>query len=213
MAGINQSKKNRYILIIIGMLLIAFSFSLGRFSNNLVPGKEAPQNKASVPISDNRTFFWEIYPDLIIPNSGKKINDCLSLLDSNDRNIQLADALNDFPILLFRYSKFDCHICVNQVLQKLSKLFKGNEGKVCLLVDGYTAREMRIKYRDKAWKFPIYILDEKLGLSLENKNLPFMFVFENNRLEVNKIFVPFKEHSSQTDMYLQNIVTYLQEGE
>ncbi len=212
MDTINRSNKHKYLLIMTGVFVAILGFGLGRFSGHPAPDHEPRENKVPAPISDNRTFFWEIYPELIIPNTGKKINSNLSLLDSNDRSIPLAKLPADFPLLVFRYSKFDCHVCVNQVLQKLAKLFKGREKQVCLLVDGYSARELRIKYKDSGLTFPIYILDkDKLGLSMENKNLPFLFTFENRNFQVNKIFVPFKEHSGQTDTYLQNIVAYFEE--
>ncbi|MEC3881178.1 hypothetical protein [Parapedobacter sp. 10938] len=210
MSNTGLSNRHKHILLITGLLLILLGFGLGRFSSNETKSNNEQQNVPhSAPVNDNRTFFWDIYPELVIPNAGQEINGNLTLLDSNNTIISLADISADFPILVFRYSKFDCHLCVDQILDKLTRLFKVEEKKVCILVDGYSSRELRIKYKGSAWKFPIYILDkEKLGLKLENKNLPFLFVLKNKNLEVSKIFVPFKEHSRQTDTYLQNIATY-----
>lgn len=162
-----------------------------------------------IPVNDNRTFFWEIYPELVIPNSGKKINDRLSLIDSNSVVKSLAEVSDGETILIFRFSKFDCNVCVDQVILKLAKLFQNKEKQIVLLVDGYSPRELRLKFKNRAWKFPIYILEkEKLGLSLENKNLPFLFILKAGTYEVNKIFIPFKEHQGQTDSYLYKIAEY-----
>lgn len=168
---------------------------------------QSEEASQSVPVNDNRTFFWEIYPELVIPNSGRKINDRLSLTDSNSMVRPLADISTGKSILIFRFSKFDCNVCIDQVILKLTELFSDKESGVCLLVDGYSPRELRLKFKDRSWKFPIYILEkEKLGLSLENKNLPFLFVLSTDTYEVNKIFIPFREYPHQTDSYLQKIV-------
>lgn len=206
------SNKKRYLSIIVGALLIALGFSLGWFSVSFVENREPEEKRFPAIANDNRTFFWDIYPDLVIPNLGKKISGDLNLLDSNGTVISLAEIPNNFPLLVLRYSKFDCHICVNQVLSKLNALFEGKENHICLFVDGYTARDLRLSYKDSDLNFPIYILEnEKLGLNIENKNLPFMFMFESKDFEINKIFIPFKEHSRQTDIYLQQIIKHLEQ--
>ncbi|MEC3879732.1 hypothetical protein [Parapedobacter sp. 10938] len=202
--------KYRYVWLTISILTaMALGFGLGKTKNNFIEN-ENENTPPPASVNDNRTFFWEIYPELVIPSTGREIDGNISLVDSNLNVTPLIGVLKDFPILVLRYSKFDCHVCVNQVLDKLVKRFEGNEEKVCLLVDGYSARELRLKYRGKSLKFPIYILeDEKLGLSLENKNLPFLFVFKDFDLDVDKIFVPFKEHSEQTDTYLEHVFQYM----
>lgn len=213
MMKILWSIRNRYFLISIGILLMILGAAVGFFighgdksSNPEKPVLARPQ------ANDSRTFFWEIYPDLVITTTGQKINRNITLLDSNDVSRSFFNVSKDFPLLVFRYSKFDCQACVKQVLNKLTKLFAGNEERVCILVDGYDARELRITYGKKALKFPIYILEsENLGLSLENKNLPFLFLLENSQLSVNRVFVPFKEYAKQTDVYLEhmhNLMTF-----
>ena len=201
---------HRHIWLFINTLIaIALGFGLGKTNSNFIK-IENENTPPSPSVNDNRSFFWEIYPELVIPSTGRKINGNISLVDSNLNVMPLFGVLKDFPILILRYSKFDCDVCVNQVLDKLTKQFEGNEEKICILVDGYSARELRLKYRGRSLKFPIYILkDEKLGLSLENKNLPFLFVFKDSHLDVDKIFVPFKEHSEQTDVYIEQIVQYM----
>ena len=155
--------------------------------------------------SDERTFFWDIYPELVIPNAGTTIDKNLRIKDMNDGEIVVEDLLEKLPLLVFRYSQYDCQLCVNQVLEKLHTIYEGDEDKVCLIIDGMGEREFRLKYKDREMKFSSYfVVNENLGLSLENKNLPFLFVLSDDA-RVNKLFVPFKEHPNQTDAYLRNI--------
>ena len=205
-------KKKNIKNVFTAVLLMAIGFGLGYISTGFNAFKKGDKEIVLPEPSDNRTFFWSIYPELLIPDMGRKIEGSLTVRDLNDNAITLSRLLDDFPRLVVRYSKFDCHVCVDQVLDKLSVLFKGSENKVLLLVDGYSARELRIKYKERKMNFPIYTLQNKnLGLKLENKNLPFLFVFESGALEVNKIFVPFKEHGSETDQYLQNVSIHFHE--
>ncbi|MEZ0454392.1 hypothetical protein ABTW24_22565 [Sphingobacterium thalpophilum] len=167
-------------------------------------------SKNRIQLNDNRDFFWDIYPELVIPNSGKILNGQLNLVDINNNKIKLAELSPKLPLLIFRYSQYDCHLCINQVLVKLQLAFKGHESRVCLIVDGMTPRDFRIKNKDSNLKIRPYFIDSQyLGISLENKNLPFLFVMNPDFFGIDKIFIPFKEYPQQTDAYLENVKTVL----
>lgn len=159
--------------------------------------------------SDNRMFFWEIYPELVVPNTGKVIDKTLRLRDKKGEDITVQDLSKKMPFLVFRYSRYDCQLCVDQVLGKLQTVFEGVEDQVCLIIDGMTEREFRLRYKDRNIGFLTYfVFDDNLELSLENKNLPFLFVLSPETM-VDKIFIPFREYPNQTDAYLKNIKVIL----
>ncbi|MEC3880924.1 hypothetical protein [Parapedobacter sp. 10938] len=200
------SKTKRHILILYSVLAIALvTIGVGML---LWPDETNGGIHRNME-SDNRTFFWEIYPELVIPNAGKVINKSLHIKDSNDSETTVEDLSERSPLLVFRYSQYDCNLCIDQVLQKLHAIYEGDEDKVCLIVDGMTGREFRLKYKNRKMNFSSYfVADDNLGLSLENKNLPFLFVLSDDA-RVNKVFVPFKEYPNQTDAYLKNIKAIL----
>ncbi|WP_257670431.1 hypothetical protein [Parapedobacter tibetensis] len=201
-----SSKTKRHILILYGLLaiaLVALGVGLPRWSGETDVGVQKEME------SDERTFFWEIYPELVIPNAGKAIDKSLHIKDLNDGEITVKDLSERSPLLVFRYSQYDCHLCVDQVLEKLHTIYEGDEDKVCLIIDGMAGREFRLKYKNRKMNFLSYfVVDNSLGLSLENKNLPFLFVLSGDA-RVNKVFVPFKEFPDQTDAYLRNIKALL----
>jgi|GEM_PF-1177012 len=200
--------KNKHILILYSVLalaLLAIGYEL------LQPTGETNVKKDKSSLSDNRTFFWEIYPELVIPNAGKIIDKELKLRDQHDAEISIQEILKKAPLLVFRYSRYDCDLCIDQVLGKLKPVFKGYEQKVCLIIDGMTEREFRMKYKDREISFSAYfVAKDNLGLSLENKNLPFLFVL-TEEVKANQIFIPFREHPGQTDTYLKNIKAQLRD--
>lgn len=190
-----------FLLLLIGMLCF---FAL-RNKQKDVPAQHRRSELGKVP-HDNKVFFWDIYPELIIPNSGKNLSAAIKVHDLNGKELQLQDISPSFPVLVFRYSQYDCHLCVDQVLEKMGRVFEGDENKVWLIVDGMTARDFRIKYKERDIRFQTYLIVEgNLGLTLENKNMPFLFTLEPASFQVNKIFVPFKEFPDQTDTYLNKI--------
>jgi len=200
--------KNKHILILYSVLALAL-LSIGY--KLLQPTAETNVKIDKSSKSDNRTFFWEIYPELVIPNSGKIIDKDLKLRDQHGEDISIREVLKNAPLLVFRYSRYDCDLCIDQVLDRLQTAFKGDEHKVCLIIDGMTEREFRMKYKDREINFPAYfVANDNLGLSLENKNLPFLFVLPDE-VKANQIFIPFREHPAQTDIYLKNIKAQLRD--
>lgn len=198
-------KQKTHIFILYFVLIITFV---------LIGISWFPQSKGKakngIKTSDNRNFFWDIYPELIIPNTGKIIKDQPDIVDINSNKKSINELSPKLPLLIFRYSQYDCHLCINQVLDKLQTVFRGNEDHVCLIIDGMTPRDFRIKYKDLSLKIQPYFIDgQNLGLSLENKNLPFLFLLSPDPLRVDKIFIPFKEHPHQTDAYLTNVESIL----
>ncbi len=71
-----------------------------------------------------------------------------------------------------------------------------------ILTDYRNERDFLIIQKYYKHKNPVYNLGVKnLGLSIENKNLPFLFILTKD-LRVTKIFVPFNEIPYQTAEYI-----------
>jgi len=194
-----MSKSTLHFLVLYGVLTITLVYLASVLFQNPVQ-----KSVKHIPSGDNKSLFWDIYPELVIPNLGKKIDSGIGLKDLNNEHVSIERVLKSGSFLVFRYSRYDCNLCVDQLLEKLHVFFKGSESRVCLMIDGMTEREFKIKYGSKGIKFPVFFLDNNLGLSLENKNLPFLFVLSPD-FRADKIFVPFKEFPRQTDAYLKNI--------
>ncbi|WP_433900471.1 hypothetical protein [Sphingobacterium puteale] len=194
-----------HIFILYFIIITAFAY----IGASWLPQSKA-KNKNTITASDNGNFFWDIYPELVIPNTGKTVEEQLNIVDINNNKISIKKLSSKQPLLVFRYSQYDCHLCINQVLNKLQTFFAGSEHHVCMIIDGMNPRDFRIKYKDLGLKIqPYFIEEQNLGLSLENKNLPFLFVLSPDPLRVDKIFIPFKEYPHQTDAYLKNVKSIL----
>lgn len=145
----------------------------------------------------------------MVPNLGRLVDSKLEIKNLDDVNVSVRSLVKEKPILVFRYSRYDCQLCVNQVLDRLRNIFRDEEHRVCLIVDGMSERDFKIKYKNSEIKFLAYFVENKnLGLSLENKNLPFLFVLTTGT-KVEQIFIPFKEYPNQTDAYLRNVKSNL----
>lgn len=192
-----------YVMLILTLLIIGYGL--------LRSADEPEGSRAQNTKSDNRTFFWDIYPELVIPNTGKVIDKKLKLRSQQEEDIAVRELSREAPLLVFRYSRFDCQLCIDQVLDKLHAVFEEDNLKVRLIIDGMTGREFRMKYKEREMNFSAYFLStDNLNLSLENKNLPFLFVLSKDA-KVDKIFIPFREYPNQTDAYLKNIKSLLRD--
>ncbi|MBE8714803.1 hypothetical protein [Sphingobacterium hungaricum] len=193
------------ICLSIGVSLLFF-FDKPSKENKLKGSLDIQDNLSSQ--ADDRTLFWDIYPELILPNEGKTLNKDLSLTDINESNITLSNLFDKSSdsILIFRFSNFDCDLCLRKTLPILMDFFKDNSNKVNLIVDGMLPKEYRIKFKELKIPFPVYFLnDQNLQLSLENKNIPFFFILDREHYKTHKIFTPSKDYPQHTQTYLRNI--------
>ncbi len=106
---------------------------------------------------------------------------------------------NKGPLLVYRYSAFNCNECVEFGHNKLKEYFpdyKSNPN-LLLMISNFPTKDT-ISYNK------VLNLDKvHLGLPIEAENHPFYFVLNEGR--VHHVFVPDKNFSEFTDLYLETI--------
>lgn len=204
--------KRTYPILLTVLLIISTMMAvIGVLSR---PSKSrAVYNLANVPSNPEQNLkagMWENYVSLILPNDGLQLNHFKILKDTAGKEASLKRISAGKYKLVLRYSFADCEVCVDTVISKIRLLEKQFDTKDFLAITSeYSDREFSIKAESKNYMLPIFNLEEKdLGLSLENKQLPFLFVL-TPELRVIKIFIPLREFPQQIEEYLVQGFTFV----
>lgn len=162
------------------------------------------------PVVKLKSAFYNLYPTLVIPSDHKLVSAKTLVKTPEGQSRSLKELVGNKPRLILRYSHIDCEVCVDSVVSQIHRITKREKlPELLILTDIYTERDFLIKTRNKKYAFATYGLPgTNLGLPLENKNLPFLFVLTPD-FKATKIFVPFKEVPYQTTEYLKEIFRYL----
>ena len=117
--------------------------------------------------------------------------------------IEIKNLTIDSPVLIYRFSLFNCSPCVNFTLDKLKEHFPdfSTNNRIMLIYDD---ENMRIS--ESMFGKNIYVTKDRysLGLPMEKINIPFMFILDED-LITKQFFVPEKGMPSLTDEYLSII--------
>ncbi|HEX8023602.1 hypothetical protein [Mucilaginibacter sp.] len=204
--------QNNTLLILSGLLIITTcSFVYVVFarprtgSPKLIYDKNQSDGSS---LSGAGNVFYQAYIPLLLPVDGMTLKDTVMLQDTTLKKRSLASVVNGRSRLVFRYSSKDCSVCVDSVLKNLEKKFKSKTEKVIIISDNFNDRDFIIK---TDYEKPVFakfdLLDDINGLNMapiENKNLPFLFVLTPG-LQVQKVFLPFKEDLKKLKEYLNYI--------
>lgn len=207
----NLKLTNTILLLLLTVVSITLSYVLLRPAKH----KEAVfSHKAAVTDAENelKATFWNVYPTLIIPNDDVTISDTITLKGEDTKVHKLGDLVDGRNKLIFRYSSFDCEICVDSVITAITRLTKNTPVKdLIIITDTQSERDFIIRSKNKNHPYPVYYMPySKLGLSIENHGIPFLFILTKT-FKTSKIFTPFKEVGYQTNQYLQYALNYLKQ--
>ena len=166
--------------------------------------------KATNEIQKKKIDMWDNVLPLITQNDYHKINSSLTVKDTLGTQYKLETLTKGKYKLVFRYSWKDCGTCINDVIGKLNNpSSKYNLDNVILITDSFSDKDFRTQTRNKKFNHQIYtLLDEKLGLTLENKNFVFLFILTPD-FRVTKIFVPLLETPKDTENYLTEMFAFI----
>ncbi|QQT55322.1 hypothetical protein I6I98_08730 [Sphingobacterium multivorum] len=210
--------KSNFIIPIVAILLSATAIVVF-FKSDVVRPSSKGKSENSEQITDDRTTFWEIYPELVITTEGQSFNDQVKILDTQQNQIPIIDVLRNVKhrnILVFRFSNYDCDLCIKKTLPILINYIKKNPENIKIIVDGMTERNFRIKFKDIQDSFTknnsvLFLKEQNFNFPLENKNIPFFFLLDNIERKISRVFIPSKSYPQQTITYLKNITGLLNE--
>lgn len=194
------------ILLIITSATLVVAFMRPANTKIINSAREDASVYRTDPLISLQASFYTIYPTLVTPDDGILIKGTDSLMTERKRRVSLRSLIGNKTKLIFRYSYMDCDICVDSVISQVKKITqRAKLNDFLIITDTRTERDFLLKSNYKKHPFPIYgLLQSKLGLTMENKNLPFLFVISPD-LRISKIFIPFKESPYQTEQYLDYI--------
>ncbi len=199
-------------LLIYALLIFSTAITTMSVFSKRKPGNEklkyvyTKQENKENGLNKVKANFWDIYTALLIPSDNRIVNPDVILKDTALKTIKLKEAKKFDDIIVFRYSSKDCEECVQSVLKIIDEDFtKIPKGKIIIINDAYTERDFILKAKFSKIKIPIYMLTETLNgldLPIENKNLPFLFIYNKENKAV-KFFTPFRDIPEKTKEYLK----------
>ncbi len=208
----------KHNIILYALLLLSTAITMASVFSKRRPGNEklkyvyTKQENKENNLNKVKANFWDIYTTLLIPAENKAVNPNIVLKDTTLKEVKLSEVKKFDEIIVFRYSSKDCEECVESVLKVINDYFKNIPmGKIIIINDAYSERDFVLKTRFSKIKLPVYMLTETLkglDLPIENKNLPFLFVY-NKENKAIKLFTPFRDIPQKTGEYLKITLAHI----
>lgn len=112
----------------------------------------------------------------------------------------IIESMYNTPVLVVRYSAFNCNSCIDFCLSKLEQFFPNykNDKHLMFIYSNYP------KNYKTDFLQTLNLEKENLGLYTEDANLPFLFVLHKGI--VNHVFVPDGKYPEHYDLYLKEII-------
>jgi len=139
-------------------------------------------------------------------SSNKKINTSIALERENGKTIQLKDLLDSEYKLIFNFTDINCNSCITQEVENIKK-FTDSMGikRIVLLANYRLSRDLIVFKRMNNLRVDVYNTNnQKLGLKVEEYNLPYYFI-ANNEGETKQVFIPEKERPNLSAKYYEVI--------
>lgn len=177
------------VLFLLNVILIGFIYILKQ--NN---------NKTESVLSNIIQYkYWKELESTGLKLTNHNIKD-------RDSVINLKEIIGKTPKLIFKFSETDCSECVKSEVINLDILSKEVGSENIIILTGFSNPKNFLLFRTKSeTNIRAYNMENQiLGLPIETENYPFLFIVDSS-LNVNSIFVPFKEAPVLSEKYY-NIV-------
>jgi len=148
-----------------------------------------------IEINKSDKFMFEMYTK---QNCVEEIVNSYLHLNLSEQIVSFS-VQHDTPIFVYRYSAFNCDVCVKFGNTKIEEYFSDKKNSQQLL---YIISDFQSNNNIQNAKV-IDIKKNNLGLPVENSNQPFYFVLINNC--IRHVFIPDKSFPDYTDLYLREI--------
>lgn len=160
-----------------------------------------------------KASMWENYVPYIIEDDYKQLSPKSTLTDTINKVYSLNEVNSKKYKLVVRYSYIDCETCVNAIMKQISAAGEQNSIKDAIAITTSTSdRDFLIRARETQWPIKLYnVTNGDIGLYMENKNFPFMFVLTPDGHAI-KIFTPAKEIPAQIKQYIVKTLKFVNES-
>jgi peroxiredoxin family protein len=194
-----DQKTNKYILIILGSILIIMIFMTFISYNSLKKEYKNTINAQAQIINDQRTLN---------NNQFSRYKKSLMYSDIKLKNTALIDSLKINKSSLFlRFPKLECNTCMDSLISYVVDNFHEKEFQnIYLLINNSHKMYMSQFKRLHGLTFPnIIAVDHLTKLSkLDNHKLPYMFIIDKSNT-TRLLFIPEKDKPKETKAYIKLI--------
>jgi len=141
-------------------------------------------------------------------NDNIKINEPLSLV-SIDGDSLTGKSFRSKRKIVFRYTVSSCHDCVSSEFDVIQQAIEGNPllRKNLLILTYYHDHAAMVsdlrEMRNRRLNIPIFITQHLKGVPIEDENLPYYFVLENDSI-IRNVFICYHDKPSRTTAYLRS---------
>jgi len=182
------------VISLFGLLLFNISGLFFQKHSNCI-NEEINQKQKDI------NMFQHQMLSLIYENELLKITDCEIYKEKS--LVRLVDIISKEPVLILRFSEFNCSACVDLLTNQIKESFVDYliNPKIILIYDSESMR-LPINIFEK----PVFLSQNKnlLGLPIENFNAPFMFMLDKE-MKAKLFFVPEMSMPELTKEYLSII--------
>jgi len=128
----------------------------------------------------------------------------LFLIDENNNKKNIGELSNDSPVLVFRFSEYNCGICSEFQIKIIKEfMLRYGENGIILITTFRNKRDLMIFKKINNLSIPIYRVDKNLlNPVIEELNFPYYFILNTNGT-MNSVHIPAKEVPLITQQYLQ----------
>jgi hypothetical protein len=199
---------NSILLALLSLTSLSLSFLLLRpnaVNPNVIISADSSDKTSTIDAENKiKATFFNVYPNIVIPSDDKSIDASITLLSSDGKRHTLNELVNKRSKLIFRYSELDCDMCIDSVISIIKKISPLKKIPNLIIISDFKSdRNFQIREKYKKHPYPIYnISSANLGLPIENKNFPFLFIITED-LKATKLFIPLKEFPYQTIEYIK----------
>ncbi len=176
------------------------------FSFLLFACHERANNQKKLPLDDFNHLIAEKIDNLTKENNQTILRDQRTYFGNDTVHYHMLSEYITQNILFFYFSENTCNPCIEQSIEYISQFIPdySNNSKVIFLSPDYMPR-----FRDNCYgKRLLGLENKKMGISVEEENIPFFFTLSED-LRISNLHIVNKNDFAKTATYLKNIQSNL----
>ena len=188
-----KKEVNVFALLMVFMLVLNITSLLKIVNIKSAVGRKSIQVEKLTQQAKNRSELVKNREALQLRSGALSIKSDVELKDEDGKTVSLLKIAGQKPKLVFRYSELNCRVCIDAEVKWLKNKAKDIGSDNILILASYeNPRNLYLFKRLHQLNIHVYnLLDSDLGLPIEKRNIPFLFVLDKNWTS-DLLFVPEK---------------------
>lgn len=194
------------ITLLVSLALNIYSFTNGHKHESHISG----QLRAEIDSLRYLSTLERNYAVWPVSDNDKMLNAKLTFHSDSTGKFDLPGFLTravTSPKLVVRYSDVNCNTCVDSLFTSLAEFSdRIGEQNVIIMASYHNRRDLFVWKRLNNIRYNVFqVPHDQMGLEIERKNIPFVFILLPGKGAVHQIFLPMKENTERTRVYLEYI--------